>query len=38
MEWLNTLLQGMLLGGLYAMFAVGLSLVFGISRRGRPSV
>lgn len=32
MEWLNTLLQGMLLGGLYAMFAVGLSLMFGIMR------
>ena len=32
MEWLNTLVQGMLLGGLYAMFAVGLSLMFGIMR------
>lgn len=32
MEWLNTLLQGVLLGGLYAMFAVGLSLMFGIMR------
>jgi branched-chain amino acid transport system permease protein len=32
MEWLNTLLQGLLLGGLYAMFAVGLSLMFGIMR------
>jgi branched-chain amino acid transport system permease protein len=32
MEWFNTLLQGMLLGGLYAMFAVGLSLMFGIMR------
>ncbi|WP_406227077.1 branched-chain amino acid ABC transporter permease [Pseudomonas siliginis] len=32
MEWLNTLIQGMLLGGLYAMFAVGLSLMFGIMR------
>ncbi|MEX5684757.1 branched-chain amino acid ABC transporter permease [Pseudomonas silesiensis] len=32
MEWLNTLLQGILLGGLYAMFAVGLSLMFGIMR------
>ncbi len=32
MEWINTLLQGMLLGGLYAMFAVGLSLMFGIMR------
>ncbi|MCY1229783.1 High-affinity branched-chain amino acid transport system permease protein LivH [compost metagenome] len=32
MEWLNTLVQGTLLGGLYAMFAVGLSLMFGIMR------
>ncbi|MBT8769184.1 branched-chain amino acid ABC transporter permease [Metapseudomonas boanensis] len=32
MEWLNTLVQGVLLGGLYAMFAVGLSLMFGIMR------
>ncbi|MNO76541.1 High-affinity branched-chain amino acid transport system permease protein LivH [compost metagenome] len=32
MDWLNTLVQGVLLGGLYAMFAVGLSLMFGIMR------
>lgn len=32
MEWLNTVVQGVLLGGLYAMFAVGLSLMFGIMR------
>lgn len=32
MEWLNTIVQGVLLGGLYAMFAVGLSLMFGIMR------
>ena len=32
MEWLNTIMQGVLLGGLYAMFAVGLSLMFGIMR------
>lgn len=32
MDWLNTLIQGVLLGGLYAMFAVGLSLMFGIMR------
>ena len=32
MEWLNTILQGMLLGGLYAMFAAGLSLIFGVMR------
>src|SRR3954464_1533526 len=32
MEWLNTILQGILLGGLYAMFAAGLSLIFGVMR------
>src|SRR5512144_2859196 len=32
MNWLDTLLQGLLLGGLYALFAAGLSLVFGIMR------
>jgi branched-chain amino acid transport system permease protein len=30
MEWVNTILQGVLLGGLYAMFAAGLALIFGI--------
>ena len=30
--WVNTLLQGIMLGGLYALFAAGLSLVFGIMR------
>jgi len=30
--WLDTLVQGILLGGLYALFAAGLSLVFGIMR------
>jgi branched-chain amino acid transport system permease protein len=29
---LDTLLQGILLGGLYALFAAGLSLIFGIMR------
>jgi branched-chain amino acid transport system permease protein len=29
---LNTLLQGVMLGGLYALFAAGLSLIFGIMR------
>src|SRR6201999_1484182 len=28
----DTLLQGVLLGGLYALFAAGLSLIFGIMR------
>jgi branched-chain amino acid transport system permease protein len=32
MEWLNTIVQGVLLGGLYAMFAAGLSLIFGVMR------
>jgi branched-chain amino acid transport system permease protein len=32
MEWINTILQGILLGGLYAMFAAGLSLIFGVMR------
>jgi branched-chain amino acid transport system permease protein len=32
MEWLNTILQGVLLGGLYAMFAAGLALIFGVMR------
>lgn len=32
MIWLDTIVQGILLGGLYALFATGLSLVFGIMR------
>ncbi|WP_103256226.1 branched-chain amino acid ABC transporter permease [Tabrizicola aquatica] len=32
MNWLDILVQGVLLGGLYALFAAGLSLVFGIMR------
>ena len=32
MEWLNAILQGVLLGGLYALFAAGLSLIFGVMR------
>lgn len=31
-EWLNTIVQGMLLGGLYALFATGMSLIFGVMR------
>ena len=31
-EWINTLLQGVLLGGLYALFAAGLSISFGVMR------
>ena len=30
--WLDTIVQGILLGGLYALFATGLSLIFGIMR------
>ena len=30
--WLNIVLQGVLTGGLYAMFAAGLSLIFGVMR------
>lgn len=32
MNWLDTIVQGILLGGLYALFAAGLSLVFGVMR------
>jgi len=32
MEWLNIILQGVLVGGLYAMFATGLALIFGVMR------
>ena len=32
MEWTNTIVQGVLTGGLYAMFAAGLSLIFGVMR------
>jgi branched-chain amino acid transport system permease protein len=31
-NWLGTIIQGVLLGGLYALFAAGLSLIFGIMR------
>jgi branched-chain amino acid transport system permease protein len=31
-EWVNVILQGVLVGGLYAMFAAGLSLIFGVMR------
>jgi len=32
MDWINALVQGILLGGLYALFAAGLSLIFGVMR------
>jgi branched-chain amino acid transport system permease protein len=31
-EWINVIVQGALIGGLYAMFAAGLSLIFGVMR------
>lgn len=30
--WIDTIVQGVLLGGLYALYAAGLSLIFGIMR------
>jgi len=30
--WINAVVQGLLLGGLYALFACGLSLLFGVMR------
>jgi branched-chain amino acid transport system permease protein len=32
MQWINTIVQGVLLGGLYSLFAAGLSLIFGVMR------
>ena len=32
LNWVDTVLQGVLLGGLYALYAAGLSLIFGIMR------
>ena len=32
MTWVNAIVQGILLGGLYALFATGLSLGFGVMR------
>jgi len=31
-EWMGVIVQGILLGGLYALFAAGLSLMFGVMR------
>src|SRR4249920_2794164 len=32
MQWVNAVIQGILTGGLYAIFATGLSLAFGVMR------
>ena len=32
LEWVNIIIQGVLVGGLYAMFAAGLALIFGVMR------
>lgn len=32
MDWLGTIVQGLLLGGFYALYGIGLSLIFGVMR------
>ena len=32
MAWVNAIIQGILTGGLYALFACGLSLLFGVMK------
>ena len=31
-SWINTIVQGIMAGGLYAMFAVGLAMIFGVMK------
>ncbi|MGB8267535.1 MAG: branched-chain amino acid ABC transporter permease [Candidatus Velthaea sp.] len=33
MDWLDTVIQGTLLGGLYALFAMGLAVIYGVMRQ-----
>jgi branched-chain amino acid transport system permease protein len=33
MNWLDTIVQGTLLGGLYALFALGLAVIYGVMRQ-----
>ena len=32
MQWLDALIQGILLGGMYAQYALGMALMFGVMR------
>ena len=32
MEWFDALVQGILLGGMYAQYALGMALMFGVMR------
>ena len=31
-EWVGSIIQGFFIGGLYAMFAAGLAIIFGVMR------
>ena len=32
MQWLDAIIQGVLLGGMYAQYALGMALMFGVMR------
>ena len=32
MQWLDAIVQGVLLGGMYAQYALGMALMFGVMR------